>query len=137
MFWLFFILVFMSCCDNGRGEDNCGLYLMAVCITYFSSKLRLVFEGGLYLNAASIPENAVSIHRSPRKTLPRPFFFQNLFVAIFSLLYYNLLSVFSLLSSICLWVLTQSNIFLAVRSIKANKNLMFDNIFRTQSNRKH
>ena len=44
----------MSCCDNGRGEDNSGLYLTAACINYFSSKLRLVFEGGLYLKTASI-----------------------------------------------------------------------------------
>ena len=131
MFWLFFILVFMSCCDNGRGEDNCGLYLRAACINYFSSKLRLVFEGGFY-------SRKYGIHtQKPPKDITKTFFFQNLFVAIFSLLYYNLLSVFSLLISICLWVLTRSNIFLAVRSVKANKNLMFDNIFRTQSNRKH
>ena len=49
----------MSCCDNGRGEDNCGLYLRAASINYFSSKLRLAFEGGLYLKAASIGENTV------------------------------------------------------------------------------
>ena len=38
---------------------NCGLYLRAACINYFSSYLRLVFEGGLYLKAASIGENTV------------------------------------------------------------------------------
>ena len=27
---------------------NCGLYLRAACINYFSSYLRLVFEGGFY-----------------------------------------------------------------------------------------
>ena len=49
----------MSCCDNDRGEDNCGLYLSAACINYFLSKLGLVSEGGLYLKAASIRENAL------------------------------------------------------------------------------
>ena len=39
---------------------NCGLYLRAACINYFSSYLRLLFEGGLYLKAASIRENTVS-----------------------------------------------------------------------------
>ena len=28
--------------------QNCGLYLRAACINYFSSYLRLVFEGGFY-----------------------------------------------------------------------------------------
>ena len=39
--------------------QNCGLYLRAACINYFSSYLRLVFEGGLYLKVASIRENTV------------------------------------------------------------------------------
>ena len=39
--------------------QNCGLYLKAACINYFLSKLRLVFEGDLYLKAASIRENTV------------------------------------------------------------------------------
>ena len=39
--------------------QNCGLYLRAACINYFSYYLRLVFEGGLYLKAASIRENTV------------------------------------------------------------------------------
>ena len=33
--------------------------LRAACINYFSYYLRLVFEGGLYLKAASIRENTV------------------------------------------------------------------------------
>ena len=41
--------------------QNCGLYLRAACINYFSYYLRLVFEGGLYLKAASILENTVII----------------------------------------------------------------------------
>ena len=39
--------------------QNYSLYLRAACINYFSSCLRLVFEGGLYLKAASIRENTV------------------------------------------------------------------------------
>ena len=39
--------------------QNYGLYLRAACINYFSSYLRLVFEDGLYLKAASIRENTV------------------------------------------------------------------------------
>ena len=41
--------------------QNCGLYLRAACINYFSSYLWLVFEGGFYLKAASIGENTVSV----------------------------------------------------------------------------
>ena len=40
--------------------QNCGLYLRTACINYFSYYLRLAFEGGLYLKAASIRENTVS-----------------------------------------------------------------------------
>ena len=40
--------------------QNCGLYLRAACINYFSYYLRFVFEGGLYLKAASIRENTVT-----------------------------------------------------------------------------
>ena len=39
--------------------QNCDLYLRVACVNYFSSRLRLVFEGDLYLKAASIRENTI------------------------------------------------------------------------------
>ena len=62
--------------------QNCGLYLRAACINYFSSYLRLVSEDGLYLKAASIRENTVFRTRNICRTLPysQPCYIQSLLI---------------------------------------------------------